>query len=212
MYKVIKLSKEVVELIDNSVFKGCNVNTVFKIVLNFISGKQSLFLERIFSVQKSVDKVTISAKLEAEEVDRIDRIVNYLKSKKIVVSRSFAMFCLLNYYLNPVNEIVMSLNVKGYKCKDTDLLGRLMELTVHIDRIMPDIIFLQEMRIGEDRRILDPFLSKLGIRYFCMMPASFIPDQEYNACICAVLIRCDMLKNCKILKIGKETKDWKKQI
>ena len=209
MYKVIKLSKEVTELIENSVFKDCSLNAVFRIVLNGFNTYSNVFLERLSMGYSPAPRQYVSVKIDSDLVERFDKVVSYINRERRIVTRSFTMLKMLEHYLNPIKEVVLTINVKGYRCKDSDLIERLKAVAVQLNNLMPDIVFLQEVRIGEDKKILERLLNNLSARYFPVLPVSFNSELDYNACVCIALVRNDLMKKCKILRIGNEGREWK---
>ena len=81
----------------------------------------------------------------------------------------------------------MSLNVKGYKATNTDLSERLRDIAREVSKVMPDILFLQEFRTGENDVCLNALMHTLGNYYEPVFPSSYKQSEDYNNCVCIML-------------------------
>lgn len=209
MYKNVKISKQTISVIDNSVFKDCSANQVFKIVLNSFNSESKLFWERICKAYSAEAKDCITVKLEENVIRRLDKVVDFLNHKYIHVNRVFVMEQLLYQFINTETERIISLNVKGYRSGTEEMIERLKRITDRIDETMPDMIFFQEMRLGESNEILNTILHRSKAKYSVILPTGLAIEQDRNLCICVVLIRVDLIKKCKILNISTDKREWR---
>ena len=209
MYKTVKISKRTMSVIDNSVFKECSANQVFKTVLDSFNSESKVFWERICKAYTGETEECVIVKLEEDVIRRLDKVVDYLGRKYLRVNRVFVMEQLLTRFLNSDPERIISLNVKGYRAGTEDLKERLKRIVDLIDETMPDMIFLQEMRLGENNEILNTVLKGSEVRYSVILPNGLDPVQDHSICICVVLIRTDLMGMCKILNIRNDKREWR---
>ena len=121
-----------------------------------------------------------------EYLKGLKRIIK--KSFGITVSYSLLVKALYKYYQNPREFKVMSLNVKGYKAYSVELSERLKEITKEIKSVLPDLVLLQEFRTGEQNMFLKILMKELGKYYEPIFPKGFKEQEEFNFCICMILI------------------------
>ena len=98
-------------------------------------------------------------------------------------------------------ERIVSINVKGYKTKISELRSRLKKMVALLNGILPEIIFLQEFIVGEEGCVLSSVLKNLKAEYNVILPVGFDPDQNYDFCICIALIRKDVYSDVKVERI-----------
>ena len=124
---------------------------------------------------------------------------------KITFSRA-AHILLKTAYENDRLRAV-SVNVQGYKAKPSVLDKRLRELTKMMNEELPDLIFLQEMRVGEDLYRLNDLKKRLKIDYEAILPKGFDVDTEYDFCSCVTLIRKSLADKVKMHSIERNHND-----
>lgn len=130
----------------------------------------------------------VGVKVDLECVEFLRELKREIKSKYgIFVPYSMLICVLLRVYKNPKEKVSMSLNVKGYKATNAELIQRLKGIAKEVVNVLPDILFLQEFKAGENDVCLDALMHSLGNYYEPVFPASYKHSEDYNNCMCIML-------------------------
>ena len=209
MFKTIRVTKKSIELIEDSVYKGCSMNVVFKMLFNRFNSESNIFWGRFCVKLNTVPDEQVVVRLDEEVLRKIDKVVEYLNKNYRKVKRVHVIEQLLTLFIKGDTENYISVNVRGYRSKTSELSERLKEIAKHINTVIPDMIFVQEIQVGENGILLDGFLNELAVRYACILPQGFDADNDYNMCICVTLIRADLMSKVRPLKMANEKKEWR---
>lgn len=167
----------------------------------------------IFWPRLVADKTINSGKRIGVKVD--DANLEYLRELKrriravygIFVSYSM-MICVLGMLFGkPPERRIVSLNVKGYKAGSKEFRARLMSIASVLVKELPDIVFLQEFKAGEEDVFLKVLRKELKGFYEPVMPRSYKKEEEYSFCTCIVLVRRDL--KCKTMRLKEERTGFK---
>lgn len=149
---------------------------------------KDLFWPRLVKDRSINNGKKTGVKVDPENVEYLRELKREIKSKYgIFVSYSMLICTLLRIYKYPKERVCMSLNVKGYKATNTDLIARLRDIAKEVSKVLPDVLFLQEFRAGENDVCLNALMHVLGDYYDPVFPASYKPKEDYNNCVCITL-------------------------
>lgn len=149
---------------------------------------QDLFWPRLVKDRSINFGRKVGVKVDQENVDYLRELKKDIRSKyDIFVPYSMLICVLFQIYKNPKEKVCMSLNVKGYKATNTDLSERLRDIAREVSKVMPDILFLQEFRTGENDVCLNALMHTLGNYYEPVFPSSYKQSEDYNNCVCIML-------------------------
>ena len=151
-------------------------------------------IQDIFWPNLTKDKSISCGKRAGVKLDQEN--LDYLRTLKRTIRQTFGIFvsysllicALVRLYKKPQEQPLMSLNVKGYKALRTDFEARLKGITKQIKATLPEIVLLQEFRVGENEEFLNILMKELGRYYKPIYPASYQQKDDYNNCICIMLI------------------------
>jgi endonuclease/exonuclease/phosphatase family metal-dependent hydrolase len=165
-------------------------------------------LKKLFWPRLVMDKSINNGRKVGAKVDEENR--KYLRDLKQYIRDKFGIFVTYSMLICVLIKVVgrskerklMSLNVKGYRTKTAEFKRCLKGIAEQVRKVFPDILFLQEFRIGEDDMFINTLLKELGQYYRPVYPANYIKDTDYNNCICITLagkhiddVRIKHLKN-----------------
>lgn len=103
---------------------------------------------------------------------------------------------------------VMSLNVHGYRAPSNDFKARLCGIAGEIEKVLPDIIMLQEFRVGEKRIFLKVLMKRLKHFYNFIYPKAYKAKEHFNNCICLMLVGKNITSGSRKLNFACETKEF----
>jgi len=130
----------------------------------------------------------VGVKLDIENLEYLRELKRNIRSKYgIFVSYSMLVCALLRLYRGTKEKVVMSLNVQGYKATVGDFVRRLRGIAEEIKKVLPEVVMLQEFRVGENRTFLKTLMKELGNFYDTILPKSYREREDYNNCICIIL-------------------------
>ncbi|MBO7426794.1 MAG: endonuclease/exonuclease/phosphatase family protein [Clostridiales bacterium] len=130
----------------------------------------------------------VGAKVDLECVEFLRELKKEIKSKYgIFVPYSMLVCVLLQVYKDSKEKVCMSLNVKGYKSSNAELAQRLKDIAKEVANVLPDILFLQEFKAGENDVCLNALLQTLGNYYEPVFPVAYKHNEDYNNCMCIML-------------------------
>ncbi|MBO7450345.1 MAG: endonuclease/exonuclease/phosphatase family protein [Clostridiales bacterium] len=130
----------------------------------------------------------VGVKLDIENLEYLRELKRNIRSTYgIFVSYSMLVCALLRLYKGAKEKVVMSLNVQGYRATAGDFIRRLKGIAEEIKKVLPEVIMLQEFRVGENRMFLKALLRELGNFYDTILPKSYREKEDYNNCICIIL-------------------------
>ena len=171
----------------------CKPHTVNRII-NAVKNRpdlENLFWPRLVKDKSINSGKKVGAKLEPENRE-------FLKDLKKAIKEKFGIFVSFSMIVCVLTQIfsgrhtgqrkIMSLNVQGYKADSHEFKGRLRGITDEIKRVMPDMLFLQEFRMGEYNAFLKILKKELKKFYRFIVPFSYKKKDDYNNCICMMLI------------------------
>ena len=128
------------------------------------------------------------AKIKPENREFLKKLKKHIKATyKIFVPYSMLVCVLVKIYRNEIEKKVFSLNVKGYKAETDDFCERLKGIAERIKDELPDIVFLQEFRIGEKEVFLNTLRKELDKFYRFILPNRY-GRSDMNHCICISLV------------------------
>ena len=130
----------------------------------------------------------VGVKVDLECVEFLRELKKEIKGKYgIFVPYSMLICVLLQVYKNPKEKVCMSLNVKGYKASNAELSQRLKGMGKEVANVLPDMLFLQEFKAGENDVCLNALMNTLGNYYEPVFPVSYKHSEDYNNCVCIML-------------------------
>ena len=164
---------------------------------------RKLFWPRLVMDKSINNGRKVGAKVDEENRKYLRDLKQYIRDKfGIVVTYSMLICVLIRIVGKSKERKLMSLNVKGYRTKTAEFKSCLKGIAEQVKKVFPDILFLQEFRTGEDDIFINTLMKELGKYYRPVYPANYIPDTDYNNCICITLagkhmedIRIKHLKN-----------------
>ena len=192
--------------------KSCGpltVNRLLKLAIGEGDKLKKLFWPRLVKDKKINNGRQVGAKVDSEGLGYLRKMKKYIKDTfNIFVSYSMLICVLVRLVGKACKRTVMSLNVKGYKAMTSSFTGCLSGIAARIKEQMPDIVFLQEFRVGDDDRFLNVLMKELRKYYRLILPASYNGKEEFNYCLCAMLVGKHMSRP-KIMKLKNEDEDYK---
>ena len=149
------------------------------------------------------------AKVDEENRKYLRELKQYIRDKfGIWVTYSMLICVLIRTVGKPVERKLMSLNVKGYRAFSREFKRCLKGIGEQVKKVFPDILFLQEFRMGEEDIFLKTLMKELGRYYNPVYPANYIPDTDYNNCIC-IMLAGKHIENIKIRHLWNESAGFK---
>ena len=131
----------------------------------------------------------ISVKMDEENLEYLRKLKQEIKVKYgIFVPYSMLVCVLVRIAKGHKERVVKSLNVKGYKAMARDFKLRLRGVAEEILNSLPDIVMLQEFRVGEDKVFLKTLMKKLGRYYTIVYPKNYKYQEHFNYCLSIMLI------------------------
>ena len=168
----------------------CKPHTVNRII-NAVKNRTdiaNLFWPRLVKDKSINNGKKVGAKLDPENRDFLRKLKKTIKDK-FGIFVSFSMLVLMQIFSGHSDRRkIMSLNVQGYKADTLDFTKRLKGITGEIKKVMPDMLFLQEFRIGEYKVFLKILKKELRKFYRFIVPVSYKKKDDYNNCICMMLV------------------------
>jgi len=147
-----------------------------------------LFWPRLVKDRSINSGKKVGVKVDLENVEFLRELKREIRSRYgIFVPYSMLICVLLRIYKEPKERVFMSLNVKGYKSTGRELAERLTGISKEVLKVLPDILFLQEFKAGEDNVCLKALLRVLEKYYEPVFPAAYKQKEDYNNCICIML-------------------------
>lgn len=149
---------------------------------------KDLFWPRLVKDKRINYGKKVGAKVDLECVEFLRELKKEIKSKYgIFVPYSMLVCVLLQVYKDSKEKVCMSLNVKGYKSSNAELAQRLKDIAKEVANVLPDILFLQEFKAGENDVCLNALLQTLGNYYEPVFPVAYKHNEDYNNCMCIML-------------------------
>ena len=184
--------------IKSSAKELCSPLTVNRL-LNVARAEKSVydrFWPSIVKDKKINNGRKVGVKIEPENREFLRTLKKYIrKTYGIFVPYSMLVIALLKIYRNKVERKAFSLNVKGYKAETDDFRRRLLGIAKKIREEMPDLVFLQEFRVGEKAIFLRCLVKELGSFYNVVFPKDY-NDADHDRCICITLVGKNV-RHCK---------------
>ena len=104
----------------------------------------------------------VSIKMDDENLDFLRELKKEIRKKYgIFVPYSMLVCVLVRISKGNKERVIASLNVKGYKAQANDFVRRLKGIANVINNSLPDIVMLQEFRVGENSMFLKALMRKL---------------------------------------------------
>lgn len=171
---------------------------------------KTLFWPRLVKDRSINNGVKVNIKLSDENLEYLRALKKHIRQTfGLFVSYSMLICVLTKLFRGHKQKVVMSLNVKGYKETADNFLERLKGITAQIKQVLPDIIFLQEFRVGEKQLYQEPLLRELGCFYEPFFPRSYIEKDNCTNCICVALVGKHLASKTRMAKLKKETEGYK---
>ena len=150
---------------------------------------RKLFWPRLVMDKSINNGRKVGAKVDEENRKYLRDLKQYIRDKfGIVVTYSMLICVLIRIVGKSKERKLMSLNVKGYKALSKEFKRCLKGIAEQVKKVLPDILFLQEFRTGEEEIFLKTLMKDLGKHYRTIFPANYIQDTDYNNCICIMLV------------------------
>ena len=178
----------------------CAPNTINRFLTGIRNDPEiyKLFWPRLVKDRRINCGKQISVKMDDENLEYLRKLKKEIKVKYgIFVPYSMLVCVLVRIAKGHKERVVKSLNVKGYKAMARDFKLRLKGISEEILNSLPDIVMLQEFRVGEDSVFLNTFMKKLWRYYNIVFPKSYIYQEHFNYCLTIMLVG-------KNVKSGKE--------
>lgn len=145
-----------------------------------------------------------------------DENLQFLRTLKADIREKYGIFvpysllvCVLIRLSKKNNERkIMSLNVHGYKTEADVFKKCISGIAKQIENALPDIVMLQEFRVGDKHIFLNALMRKLKRYYSYICPKSFKYKEHFNNCICLMLVGRNVTSGSKKLSFVNETKDF----
>ena len=129
----------------------------------------------------------VGVKVEPENREFLRTLKKYIRETYgIFVPYSMLVIALLRIYRDKVEREVFSLNVKGYKVGTDDFRRRLIGISEKIRKECPEIVFLQEFRVGEKEIFLRSLMKEIRSFYKVIYPKDY-NNADQDRCICITL-------------------------
>ena len=129
-----------------------------------------------------------SVKLSKENLDFLKNLKKHIRREyDLFVSYSMLVCVLLKIYERHDERRVISLNVKGYKAPSADFKRRIEAISKRILEELPDIVFLQEFRVGDGDAFLKILIKDLKRYYDLILPKNYT-EADCSNCICISLV------------------------
>lgn len=171
---------------------------------------KTLFWPRLVKDRSVNDGTRINIKLSDENLEYLRALKKSIRQTfGIFVSYSMLICVLTRIFRDHKQRVVMSLNVKGYKETADNFLERLGGIAEQISSVLPDIVLLQEFRVGEKQLYLEPLLQELGLFYEPFFPRSYIEKDNCTNCICVSLVGKHLAPRTRTAKLRRETEGYK---
>lgn len=184
------------------------VNRLLKAVRND-NKIMSLFWPRLVKDRTVNNGRKVNVKLDRENLEYLRDLKKQIREKfGIFVPYSMLVCVLMSLYNNNKERIVMTLNVKGYKALMSEFKNNLKGIAEQVKNVLPDILLLQEFRTGEDKMFLNVLMKDLGRYYKPVYPCSYSHKEDYNSCICMMLVGKNV-KNIKTMRLANEQYGFK---
>lgn len=148
-----------------------------------------LFWPRLVKGRGIKGEKRVSVKISSENLEYLRGLKKEIRKKyDIFVSYTRIIAVLMKIYQNPEERVVVSLNVHGYKALTPDFTDRLRGISRQIRDVLPDIFLIQEFRAGEGNKFLNILMAGLEKFYTPLFPLSYRKQDDYNNCICMILV------------------------
>ena len=169
----------------------------------------SVFWPRLLKDKSINSGRKVNVKLDKENLEYLRTLKKQIRDTYgVFASYSMLVCCLLMLYNNPKERKVMTLNVKGYKAMTHDFKESLKGIAEQVKNVLPDILLLQEFRTGENKIFLNTLLKQLGKYYTPVYPCSYNHKEDYNSCICMMLVGRNT-KKIKTMRLTNEQNGYK---
>ena len=170
---------------------------------------ESFFWPRLLKDKTINSGRKVSIKLDKENLEYLRALKKQIRERyNVFASYSMIVCCLLRLYSGPKDRVIMTLNVKGYKALTAEFKNNLKGIAEQVKTVMPDVLLLQEFRTGENKIFLNILMKELGKYYKPVYPCSYNQREDYNSCICIMLVGKNV-KKTKIMRLANEQQGYK---
>lgn len=178
----------------------CSPLTVNKLISEVRKTGIDVFWPRLVSDKSKNTGKRIGVKVDSDNLEFLRALKRQIREVYgIFVSYSMLICVLGSLYGKPKERKIISLNVKGYKASTKEFKARLKDIASILAKELPDIVFLQEFKAGEEEVFLGLLKKELKGYYEPVMPKSYKKEEEFSYCTCMILLRRDMVARTRRL-------------